>query len=128
MSTQPTDPPPRWRPPAAKTWTAFRGEPRPFKPRFMVRLSDITRARRRAFGSCLGCGRFAPIHPYYLNFMPSGRAWDPSTSAMLLEKRLRCSACGNGHANSISVEARPDEPFSPPEYGRRMTERRDDGA
>ncbi len=112
MSDLPPDPPPRWKPPPAKFWPAFRGEPARFKPYFQVRVEDLTQGRRRAFGSCIICRRFAPIHPYYINFQ-FGRPRHLSSFIVDMAKRLRCTACGNGLENVIIVEAAPDEPSVP---------------
>lgn len=106
-----SEPPKKWRPQSSPIAVAFRGEPARFKPYFQVRVEDLTQGRR-AFGSCILCRRFAPIHPYYINFQ-FGRPRHPSSFIVDLAKRLRCTACGNDIENVIIVEAAPGEPAVP---------------
>lgn len=117
-----TPDPKTWRPRPSPVATAFRGMPAEFKLYCLQRVGDVTRHGRRVFGSCLACKHFAPIHPFYLNFR-FGKPLDPNLFLVDMEKRLKCTGCGNKTANCFVVEAAPGEAAAPRERHNPMFDR-----
>ena len=70
-------------------------------PRYAIRLDDL-RAWHVIFASCAACGRRTHIDARLLRH---GRA--PYTRLLDLERKLRCSSCGNHQGNAFSVSMAP---------------------
>jgi hypothetical protein len=70
-------------------------------PRYAIRLDDL-RAWHVIVATCGACRRRARIDAWLLQH---GRP--PFTRLLDLERKLRCSGCGNRQGNTLSVSMAP---------------------
>jgi hypothetical protein len=70
-------------------------------PRYAIRLDDL-RAWHVVFATCAACGNRTHIDARLLQH---GRP--PYTRPLDLERKLRCSSCGNRQGNTLSVSMAP---------------------
>jgi hypothetical protein len=70
-------------------------------PRYAIRLDDL-RAWHVVFAACAACRKRTHIDARMLQH---GRP--PYTRLLDLERKLRCSSCGNRQGNSLSVSMAP---------------------
>jgi hypothetical protein len=70
-------------------------------PRYAIRLDDL-RAWHVVFATCAACGKRTHIDARLLQH---GRP--PYTRLLDLERKLRCSSCGNHQGNTLSVTMAP---------------------
>jgi hypothetical protein len=70
-------------------------------PRYAIRLDDL-RAWHVIFATCAACGKRTHIDARLLQH---GRP--PYTRLLDLERKLRCSSCGNRQGNTLSVSMAP---------------------
>jgi hypothetical protein len=70
-------------------------------PRYAIRLGDL-RHWHRITATCFKCGHHSDLPASFL-------AWDRSPHTYLsdLQRKLRCSHCGNRVDNTFSVKAAP---------------------
>jgi hypothetical protein len=70
-------------------------------PRYAIRLEDL-RAWHVVFACCAVCGKRTHIDARLLRH---GRP--PYTRLLDLERKLRCSTCGNHQGNTLTVSMAP---------------------
>ena len=70
-------------------------------PRYAIRLEDL-RAWHVIVATCAACGKRTHIDARVLQH---GRP--PYTRLLDLERKLRCSSCGNHRGNTLSVSMAP---------------------
>ncbi len=70
-------------------------------PRYAIRLEDL-RAWHVVFATCAACGKRTHIDARLLQH---GRP--PYIRLLDLERKLRCSSCGNRQGNGLSVSMAP---------------------
>jgi hypothetical protein len=69
--------------------------------RYAIRLDDL-RAWHVVFATCVACGKRTHIGAKLLQ-----HARPPYTRLLDLERKLRCTSCGNSHGNTLSVSMAP---------------------
>ena len=89
--------------PAGALWHSCVGVERSknIPPRYAIRLEDL-RAWHVIVATCAACGKRAHIDA---RLLPHGRP--PYTRLRDLERKLRCSSCGNRQGNTLSVSMAP---------------------
>jgi hypothetical protein len=70
-------------------------------PRYAIRLDDL-RAWHVVFATCVACGKRTHIDARLLQHRRP-----PYTRQLDLERKLRCSSCGNRQGNTLSVSMTP---------------------
>jgi hypothetical protein len=70
-------------------------------PRYAIRLDDL-RAWHVVFATCAACGKRTHIDAKLLQ-----RGGPPYTRLLDLERKLRCTSCGNRQGNNLTLTMAP---------------------